>query len=62
MTLAGIKAVLLDIDGVLTDGTVLIDPTGNELKRISFDDIDGVFADERAGVWRCFSRERGAGE
>jgi len=46
----GIKAVFLDIDGVLTDGAILIDSVGNELKRISFDDIDGVFRIKRAGM------------
>jgi YrbI family 3-deoxy-D-manno-octulosonate 8-phosphate phosphatase len=45
-----IKAVFLDIDGVLTDGTVLIDAAGGEHKRISFDDIDGVFRIKRAGI------------
>lgn len=48
--LAGIRAVLLDIDGVLTDGTVLIDSSGGESKRISFDDIDAVFRIRRAGI------------
>jgi YrbI family 3-deoxy-D-manno-octulosonate 8-phosphate phosphatase len=50
LTLEGIKAVFLDVDGVLTDGTVLIDSSGGELKRISFDDIDGVFRIKRAGI------------
>jgi YrbI family 3-deoxy-D-manno-octulosonate 8-phosphate phosphatase len=47
---SGIKAVFLDIDGVLTDGTVLIDSAGGESKRISFDDIDAVFRIKRAGI------------
>ena len=50
VTMAGIKAVFLDIDGVLTDGTVLIDASGGESKRISFDDIDAVFRIKRAGI------------
>jgi len=50
LTKMGIKAVFLDVDGVLTDGTVLIDSSGAELKRISFDDIDGVFRIRRAGI------------
>lgn len=45
-----VDAVLLDIDGVLTDGTVLVDPAGAESKRISFEDIDGVFRLKRAGI------------
>ena len=50
VTMAGIKAVFLDIDGILTDGTVLIDASGGESKRISFDDIDAVFRIKRAGI------------
>ena len=38
-----IEAVFLDIDGVLTDGAVYIDVSGNETKRILFDDIDAIF-------------------
>jgi D-sedoheptulose 7-phosphate isomerase len=45
-----IKAVFLDIDGVLTDGRVTINQAGEESKTISFDDIDGVFALKRAGM------------
>jgi D-sedoheptulose 7-phosphate isomerase len=44
-----IKAVFLDIDGVLTDGKVTINQAGEESKTISFDDIDGVFALKHAG-------------
>ena len=36
-----IKLVLLDIDGVLTDGKVSVDSNGNESKTIDFKDIDG---------------------
>lgn len=42
--------VLLDIDGVLTDGTILVDDEGREHKRISFDDIDAIFRLKRAGA------------
>ena len=45
-----IEAVFLDIDGVLTDGAVYIDVSGNETKRILFDDIDAVFEMKRAGL------------
>lgn len=45
-----VDLVLLDIDGVLTDGAMLITPSGDELKRISFDDIDGYFQLRRAGL------------
>lgn len=53
--------VLLDIDGVLTDGTILVDGNGAEYKRISFDDIDAVFRLKRAGAKVGFiTGERGA--
>ena len=35
-----IKLVLLDIDGVLTNGKVTVDSNGNEFKTIDFKDID----------------------
>ena len=35
-----IKLVVFDIDGVLTDGSYLIDHLGNEYKRICFKDLD----------------------
>ena len=42
-----IKLVLLDIDGVLTNGKVTVDSTGNESKTIDFKDIDAVFEMKR---------------
>ena len=45
-----IKLVLLDIDGVLTDGKVTIDSDGKEYKTIDFKDIDAVFAIKRSGI------------
>ncbi len=45
-----ISTVLLDIDGVLTDGAVYVAADGKETKRILFEDIDGVFALKRAGL------------
>lgn len=44
-----IKLVLLDIDGVLTDGRVTIDSKGNEYKTIDFKDIDAIFEMKRKG-------------
>ena len=35
-----IDTVLLDVDGVLTDGAVYVDSSGKETKRILFDDIE----------------------
>ena len=45
-----IDTVLLDVDGVLTDGAVYVDSSGKETKRILFDDIDAVFELKRAGI------------
>jgi 3-deoxy-D-manno-octulosonate 8-phosphate phosphatase (KDO 8-P phosphatase) len=45
-----IKAVVMDVDGVLTDGTVLLDDQGREAKRVSFADIMGVSIGRRAGL------------
>lgn len=42
-----IRLVLLDIDGVLTDGKVTVDSQGNEYKTIDFRDIDAVFEMKR---------------
>ena len=39
---AAIKAIALDVDGVLTDGGVWWGPNGEEWKRFSFADIMGV--------------------
>lgn len=44
-----IKLVLLDIDGVLTNGKVSIDSGGKEYKTIDFKDIDAVFEMKRRG-------------
>jgi len=45
-----IKVVALDIDGVLTDGTITIDGNGRESKSLSFLDIDAVFRGRREGL------------
>lgn len=42
-----IKLVLLDIDGVLTDGKVTIDSRGEETKTIHFKDVDAIFEMKR---------------
>jgi 3-deoxy-D-manno-octulosonate 8-phosphate phosphatase (KDO 8-P phosphatase) len=49
-----IKAVAMDVDGVLTDGTVWLDETGRETKAISFADIMGVSLGRRAGLLFAF--------
>ncbi len=43
-----------DIDGILTDGFVWIDENGNELKRISFHDLDALFDLYRSGFTLAF--------
>ena len=45
-----IEVVLLDIDGILTDGAVYVDASGNETKRILFDDVDAYFELRRSGL------------
>jgi 3-deoxy-D-manno-octulosonate 8-phosphate phosphatase (KDO 8-P phosphatase) len=45
-----IKAVALDVDGVLTDGTFWWDAHGAELKRFSFRDVMGIARATRAGM------------
>jgi len=37
-----IELLALDIDGVLTDGRILIDALGNEYKSINYRDMDGI--------------------
>ncbi len=45
-----IKAVALDVDGVLTDGSFLWGPAGEEYKRFSFRDIMGISLAKKAGI------------
>jgi len=44
-----IKIVVMDIDGVLTDGKVTIDSSGNEFKTLDYRDIDAIFELKRRG-------------
>lgn len=44
-----IKLVIFDIDGVLTDGNILVDSQGREQKRINIKDIDAIFELKRRG-------------
>ena len=46
----GIRAIALDVDGVLTDGGVWWGPNGEEWKRFSFADIMGVSNARKAGL------------
>jgi 3-deoxy-D-manno-octulosonate 8-phosphate phosphatase (KDO 8-P phosphatase) len=45
-----IRAIALDVDGVLTDGGVWWGPGGEEWKRFSFTDIMGVSLARKAGL------------
>ncbi len=45
-----IKAIALDVDGVLTDGTFWWDGAEVELKRFSFRDIMGIARASREGI------------
>jgi len=48
--LGRIKALALDVDGVLTDGSVWWGPNGEEWKRFHFADIMGLSLARRAGL------------
>src|SRR5258708_23923023 len=45
-----LKAIALDVDGVLTDGGVWWGPNGEEWKRFCFADIMGVSLARKAGL------------
>ncbi len=44
-----IKLVVFDIDGVITNGKLLIDSSGTEYKQVDFKDIDAFFEIKRKG-------------
>lgn len=45
-----IRLLALDIDGVLTDGTVTLDEAGRESKRLCYRDIDAVYRFHQTGI------------
>jgi 3-deoxy-D-manno-octulosonate 8-phosphate phosphatase (KDO 8-P phosphatase) len=45
-----VKAVALDVDGVLTDGTFVWGPGGEEFKTLSFRDVMGISLARKAGI------------
>src|SRR5665213_672583 len=45
-----IKAIALDVDGVLTDGSFWWGPDGQEWKRFNFRDIMGISRGQKAGI------------
>jgi len=48
--LQAVKAVILDVDGVLTDGGIYYDPTGREIKRFHVADGLGIELLRQAGI------------
>jgi len=48
--LAGIKLLVLDVDGVLTDGSIFMDDEGRELKRFHVRDGMGLVLAGKAGL------------
>lgn len=44
-----IELIVFDIDGVITDGSVIIDSNGNEQKQINMKDVDAIFELHRRG-------------
>lgn len=49
-----IKAIALDIDGVLTDGTFIWGPQGEEFKKFSFLDVMGISLGKKVGLIFAF--------
>ncbi len=45
-----IKLLILDVDGVLTDGSIILDDKGNELKMFHVRDGHGIKMLQRAGI------------
>jgi len=45
-----IRLIVLDVDGVLTDGTVLLLASGEEPRSVHFHDLDAVAAARRYGL------------
>jgi 3-deoxy-D-manno-octulosonate 8-phosphate phosphatase (KDO 8-P phosphatase) len=48
--LAAIDALVMDVDGVLTDGTFVWSASGEESKRFSFEDVMGLSRARDAGL------------
>ncbi|MCR5098782.1 MAG: SIS domain-containing protein [Lachnospiraceae bacterium] len=38
-----IELIVFDIDGVITDGSMIVDASGNEMKKINLKDVDAIF-------------------
>jgi 3-deoxy-D-manno-octulosonate 8-phosphate phosphatase (KDO 8-P phosphatase) len=48
--MGAIQAIVMDVDGVLTDGTFLWSTSGEESKRFSFEDVMGLSRARQAGL------------
>lgn len=48
------KLIATDVDGVLTDGCVILDSMGNESKRVCYRDLDAIGIGRRAGYEFAF--------
>ncbi|MBI4847757.1 MAG: HAD-IIIA family hydrolase [Nitrospirae bacterium] len=46
----GIKLLILDVDGVMTDGSIILDNEGNEFKRFNVRDGHGIKMLQRFGI------------
>ncbi len=49
--LSKIKLLILDVDGVMTDGRIIMDDEGHELKSFNVRDGHGIKILQRYGVW-----------
>ncbi len=45
-----VRFLLLDVDGILTDGRIIIDSNGNELKAFHIHDGHGIYLLQRSGI------------
>jgi YrbI family 3-deoxy-D-manno-octulosonate 8-phosphate phosphatase len=45
-----IRLLVLDVDGVITDGTVLLLESGDEARSVHFHDLDAIGQARRAGI------------
>ena len=46
----GVRMLILDVDGVLTDGSIIMDNQGEEWKRFNVRDGHGIKLLQRAGI------------
>lgn len=43
MITKNIELIVFDIDGVITDGSMMVDASGNEIKKVNLKDVDAIF-------------------